>query len=173
MATKTKAASNPVDRIAALTSELSRLREQADLVRSAPRALAEAIADIPAVVEALAARVDPPVGYLATPGGGGDLAHALSANSPDWPQLTPMAVFAWVQPEALAGAIERDLIRAYEELPTPMAGTARADVLARLKTEIGRIEAEIASAWWGAIDAGMPLPPPDIPAATLIGLPAS
>lgn len=171
MATKPKT-SSPVDRLAALTGERDRLREQADLVRAAPRALAEAVADIPKVVEALVERVNLSVGFLATPGGWGDLVHAMGSHSPnEYAPRTAEATLAWAAPELLAAAIERDLVRAYEAMPTPMAAAAKATELKRLNDQIASVEVEISIAWWSAADSGLQLPPPDISGAVLIGLP--
>lgn len=172
MASKPKiSTSSPVDRLAALTAERDRLREQCDLIHAAPRSLDEARADVSKVVEQLAERLDLPVGYLAGgPTGHADLAHVMGANLPDWPQLAPMAVLAWCAPQQLAAALERDLERLYEGLPTPMSGAAKADELLKLNRQIAEIEARISSEWWAASDLGMAPPVPDVSGPTLVGL---
>ena len=173
MASKNKVAvSSPVDRIAELSASLARLREQADLILAAPRALSEATGDIARVIEQLAERFDPPVWFLANgPAGVGDLVHALSSrNQNEYQQPSPGEFLAWAQPEALAAALERSLVASYEAMPVPMDAATKAAELKRLRTEIGRLEIELVAVWWGAIDGGMALPPPDVDGATLIGL---
>ena len=82
MPTKSKTTvTNPADAISELVEKRDLLREQRDLVASAPRAQAEASADVDRVVEQLAAGVDLPV-CLAGPGasGVGELVHPARPN---------------------------------------------------------------------------------------------
>lgn len=168
---RAQAPASPADAIANLISRRDGLREQRQIVAAAPRALEEALADIPTTIAALAARFRPPVAFLARAGGFGDLAHAVGAHSPnEYQPVTAAAVLAWASPATLTAALERDLTAAYEAMPAPMSTADKAAELRRLDAEIAKVETEIATTFWQAVDSGMQIPVPDVHGARLIGL---
>ena len=173
MATKNKAtAANPADTIGELVEKRDLLLEQRNLVAGAPRAFVESEADIAHVVGQLAAGVEIPVGRLGQGAAGvGELVHLLSrTDQQEYRSVTAAQLLAWALPDLLAQALQRDLELAYQALPKPMSSADRLSELAKLDRGIAATEADIASAWWQAIDAGMALDPPPVSGATLIGL---
>lgn len=172
MSKRTQAPASPADAIANLIARRDTLREQHAVVRAAPRAFEEALADVPRAIEALAARAAVPVGYLTKrAAGAGELAHALSRPATaEHAETLAGPLLAWLAPELLAAAIERDLAAVYAQLPEAMATDAKATELAKLDRQIAATEAEVASTWWAAIDGGMSLAVPEVSGAVLIGL---
>jgi hypothetical protein len=164
--------SSTAEQIAELSARRERLREQMAMVQAAPRALAEASADVAKAVTELASRVEPQVAWLAQgPAGYADLAHALAAvTDHETRPVSPASFLAWAAPAVLAAAIERDLVAAYASLPAPMASAARQAELARIAKQLAGVESEVVATWWAAVDSGLQPPPPDISGAVLIGL---
>ena len=73
-------------------------------------------------------------------------------------------------PAELAAALKRDLSAAYDQLPASMATGDKLAELTKPDRESQPVEADIASAWWAAIDAGMTLPVLPVSGGVLIGL---
>jgi hypothetical protein len=171
MAKSKTAVANPADRIADLVTKRDYLVELRDLTTAAPRALAEAEADISKTVEMLAARCEPQVGWLAQgPTGFADLARQMAQQDSDYGPIPAAALMAWVMPVELAAALKRDLVAAYDAMPAPMTSSAKHADLARLQNEIAAVEGEISSTWRAAVDAGLSLAVPPVSGAVLIGL---
>ena len=173
MPTKSKTTvTNPADAISELVEKRDLLREQRDLVASAPRAQAEASADVDRVVEQLAAGVDLPV-CLAGPGasGVGELVHLLGrTDQQDYRPLTAAQMLGMGR-TGLAGP------GASPRPGTGVSGASQAhdhrdrlSELAKLDRGIAAVETELAEVWWSAVDAGLQLAVPPIDGGRLIGL---
>jgi uncharacterized protein YfcZ (UPF0381/DUF406 family) len=169
---------NPVqalrEKIDSLLADRDALREQAELVESAPRSLEEAITDLDEVVASAAARVEVPVAWLAQRlNQAAAIASALCDPRADRAQPpSGFAVACWAMPQEVRDRLEHDLREAYRRLPQAVASEEeRERKLKELRGKIATVEGEAATLWWQAVDGGLQLEPPEIHGGRLIGLP--
>jgi hypothetical protein len=176
---KTKTA-GPADIIGNLKAQIDELqhqredlREQRATVASAPRAFSEAAADIDRVVTATAERGgEIPIAWLASGvHGWADLSALLAPATldPEYPPIAPAALLCRIIPTAVSDWLKRELEAAYQRLPDAMPATERTAALADIDRQIDSIDRELAALFWSAIDAGLELPLPEIPARALLG----
>jgi hypothetical protein len=170
----------PVDPLEALRGEVAdlvrrraELREARETVLAAPRPPDEVSPDLALLVERAAARFEPPVGWLAQRQGEvGGVLERLLPTTKDRAPLQPFALLCWAAPDLVRAALERDLDAAYGRLPAPVPAPERERRLAEINGEIDEAERAMATAWWGALDRGIQIEPPDVSGAVLIGLEA-
>lgn len=165
-------------RLADLASSRKAIVDRLELLQARPRPLEEADADIRRMVARAGATIDPPLSYLAHRSDGNAsqaVLHAIRRRSasehPGEPGAFELACF--LLPDAVTARLSEELRRTYERLPTPIASADFAAAEGKLQRELAAVEAEIASLWWSAADAGVDLPPPDVSVEALLGLSAA
>lgn len=170
--------SSPQERLAQLVARHEELVEKRDLTTAAPVTLAEAKARLAAEVQILAEKASGwgyPSGVVHHEHRPGDLADQLASaagqRSPGTLGPTPVHLLAAAAPAMLLGWMEGQLAAEYAKMPAPLDARTRAAKLAELEAELNKVQTQMASTWWEAIDAGMQIDPPaSLEAWAVLGL---
>ena len=172
--------SRPLDALAEVQGSLARLAaervamvEERDIVRSAPRPLDVVRRDIGTSVARLAETISLGGGYLLHEGANlsaiaSDLNRELTASH----GAGMLALMAALYPEKLASRLVTEATAAYQNLPSPLSGSAKAERLGEIDQQIANVDRQAAALFWQAEAVGINLPVPEISAEVLLGLDA-
>jgi hypothetical protein len=167
---------DPAAAFATMTEPLAEVRarreallEQRAIVEAAPRALAEAEADIERTVALAASKVPSVAGYFAArPTGYIDALHWLRKDTAG-ADISAINLLCAIAPDQVSGWLTGALRERYATLPAPMTADQRRVELARLDAEIAEVErqevdlcwqlfeADIAFDWRGDVDVALVL----------------
>lgn len=163
-----------LSRIAKLTARRRAIVERQELLQGSPPPRDEVEASIARTVAAAAAAAELPVQFAMARDGRGVTAlfqvlrDRLSRHTSGVAGV--LEVLCAVIPDAMTEWLGEQLSAKYATLPKPVGAEEYGKQAAAIAAELATVDGEAAEVWWEAIDAGVELPPPEIPAAAILGL---
>jgi hypothetical protein len=171
-------ARDPAAALATMTEPLAEVRahreallEQRAIVEAAPRALAEAEADIERTVALAASKVPAVAGYFAARSTGYiDALHWLRKDTAG-ADISAINLLCAIAPDQVRGWLTGALHEHYRTLPASMSAEQRQAELARLDAEIAEVERQEVQLCWSLLDAGIEFEwRPDVRVELVLGL---